>query len=219
MARLDRLGRAKEVAQIGATIGREFSHALLVAVVGSPAELEMLLDRLLQSGLLFTALGQEGGTALVKRGLAAFRATGVNLWVPFYLTLLPDAYRNEGKPLEALACLSDAIDLIEVTHERATEAEIHRLRGELFASLQDITAATGALQSALEVARRQQARLFELRAATSLARLWRDQGREIDARNLLAPIYGWFTEGLDSSVLQSAKSLLEELTPAAAAAR
>jgi predicted ATPase len=162
-------------------------------------------------GWCLTALGQEDGTALVKRSLAAFRATGSSLWVPFFLTLLADAYGKAARPKEGLACLDEAACLVEVTNERATDAEIHRVRGELLTLLQDIPAATAALRTGVEVARRQQVRLFELRAAASLARLWRDQGKRFEARDLLASICGWFTEGFDTPVLREARALLEEL--------
>jgi len=162
-------------------------------------------------GWCLTALGQEDGAALAKRGLAAFRATGSKLLVPFYLTLLADACGKAGKPEEGLACLYDAARLVEVTHEHSTDAEIHRIRGELLILLRDIPAATAALRTSVEISRRQQSRLFELRAAASLARLWRDQGKRTEARDVLAPIYGWFTEGFDAPVLKEAKLLLEQL--------
>ena len=88
---------------------------------------------------------------------------------------------------------------------------MYRVRGKLLILLRDIPAAMSALLTSVEIARRQQARLFELRAATSLARLWRDQGKQTEGRDLLAPIYGWFTEGFDTPVLQDAKALLDEL--------
>jgi class 3 adenylate cyclase/tetratricopeptide (TPR) repeat protein len=162
-------------------------------------------------GWCLTALGQEDGTALVKSSLAAFRATGSSLWVPFFLTLLADTYGKAGRPKEGLACLDEAARLVEVTNERATDAEIHRVRGELLTALQDIPAATVELRTGIEFAHRQQARLFELRAAASLARLWRDQGKRTEARDLLSPVYGWFTEGFDTMVLREARVLLEEL--------
>jgi predicted ATPase len=162
-------------------------------------------------GWCLTALGQEDGAVLAKSGLAVFRATGASLWVPFYSTLVADAYGNAGKPDEGLACLDDTARLVEVTHERSNDAEMHGVRGRLLILLRNIPAATSSLLASIEFARRQQARLLELRAAISLARLWRDQGKGDDARALLAPIYGWFTEGFDTPVLQDAKALLDEL--------
>jgi len=92
------------------------------------------------------------------------------------------------------------------------EADLHRVRGELLISVGDPTAAEAAFQQAIAVAHRQNAKFWELRAATSLGRLWRDQGKRIEARDLLAPIYDWFTEGFDTPVLRDAKALLDELS-------
>jgi predicted ATPase len=100
---------------------------------------------------------------------------------------------------------------MEKTDERFSEAELHRVRGELLTATGDQAAAEQNYKEALAVAKRQSARTFELRAATSLARLWRDQGKRTEARDLLAPIYGWFTEGFDTPVLQDAKNLLDQL--------
>ena len=97
-------------------------------------------------------------------------------------------------------------------HDRADEALLHLIRGDLLIGLGDLPAAQASFQKAITVARRQSAKLYELRAATSLARLWRDQGKRAEARDLLAPVYGWFTEGFDTPVLQEAKSLLIELS-------
>jgi predicted ATPase len=99
-----------------------------------------------------------------------------------------------------------------MTKERWAEAEIHRLRGTLLLSIQEDAAAEDSYLRALEVARQQQAKFWELRAALSLARLWRDQGKVQQARELLAPVYGWFTEGFDTRDLKDAKALLEELS-------
>src|SRR5262252_4902631 len=98
-----------------------------------------------------------------------------------------------------------------ITQERWAEAEMHRLRGTLLLSMREHAAAEESYLHALAVARQQTARFWELRAATNLGRLWRDQGKRIEARDLLAPIYGWFTEGFDTPVLQDAKALLDQL--------
>jgi class 3 adenylate cyclase/tetratricopeptide (TPR) repeat protein len=161
-------------------------------------------------GWCLTALGQDE-TELIKRSLAAFRATGSSLWVPFFLTLLADAYGMAGKPEEGLACLDEGAGVIEVTHERCTESEMHRIQGKLLLLLRRTSAAEASLFAGIEIAQRQQARLFELRAATALARLWRDQGKRQQAHDLLAPVYGWFTEGFDTLDLKEAKALLQEL--------
>jgi tetratricopeptide (TPR) repeat protein len=162
-------------------------------------------------GWCLTALGRGDETLLIKRGLAAFRATGSDLWVPFFLTVLADAYGMTGKPEEGLACLNEAARLIEFTQERCTESEVHRVRGKLLSLLGDMSAAAGSFHVGMEIARSQQARLFELRAATGLARIWSDQGQRNKASELLAPVYGWFTEGFDTRDLKKAKTLLNEL--------
>ena len=337
MARLDRLGPAKEVAQVGAAIGREFSHALLAAAVQKPeAELGASLNRLISAGLLFrqgvpphasylfkhalvrdaaygtllreprralhariaetldshfpdiaesqpellarhcsaerasdrcpalphrltafsicpasvlspyeirrhaeqtmslasehgfpfcvawgliyrgwsmSALGElEEGHGLVAKGLALHRATGSVAYQTFALILLAEACGKLGRTTEGLNYLTEAEQIIETTNERFHEAELHRVRGDLLNATGDQVAAEHGYHQALGVARRQSARTLELRAATSLARLWRAQGNRTEARDLLAPIYGWFTEGFDTPVLQEAKSLLDELT-------
>jgi predicted ATPase len=107
--------------------------------------------------------------------------------------------------------LADAQDIIERTQERDYEAEMYNIRGELLLTMSEWAAAEDSYRTALAVARRQTAKRWELRAATSLARLWRDQGKRTEARDLLAPIYAWFTEGFDTPVLQEAKALLDQL--------
>jgi predicted ATPase len=99
-----------------------------------------------------------------------------------------------------------------VRNERVYEAEMHRFQGELFRSMQKVSAAEASFREAVTVARRQSAKLFELRATMSMARLWRDQGKREEARELLAPVYGWFTEGFDTLDLKEGKALLDELS-------
>ena len=114
---------------------------------------------------------------------------------------------------EALSALTEALDLIEASEQRFWAAELHRLRGEFLLSRSPASLAESeaCLNKALAIARRQSARSLELRAAMSLARLWRDQGKLHQARELLAPVYGWFTEGFDTRDLKEAKALLGEL--------
>ena len=116
-----------------------------------------------------------------------------------------------GQPEEGLKWLAQAEAMIERTREHWPEAEVHRLRAQLLLGMNDTIGAEASFGKALEIARLQSAKFWELRAATSLARLWRDQGKRTEARDLLAPIYGWFTEGFDTPVLQDAKTLLDEL--------
>jgi class 3 adenylate cyclase/tetratricopeptide (TPR) repeat protein len=163
-------------------------------------------------GVSLMALGQaEEGLSLLAQAVAAVRATGTVLHTPNCLALLAEAYAMLGQPVEGLNCLAEAAQFIETTEERYREAEVHRLRGDLLNATGERSAAEQSYHQALAVARHQEAKLWELRAATSLARLWRDQGKGTEARDLLAPIYGWFTEGFDSPVLTEAKALLDRM--------
>ena len=143
--------------------------------------------------------------------MAAYRSTGTGLFLTHFLTLLAEARGRARQPLEGLEHLSDAIRTIERTEDREFEAELYRVRGELLLHLGDRTGAEESYGTALAVARRQSAKLWELRAAMSMARLWRDQGKRQQAHDLLAPVYGWFTEGFDTRDLKEAKALLEHL--------
>jgi class 3 adenylate cyclase/predicted ATPase len=164
------------------------------------------------SGWCLVALGQgERGLALFKQGLVAYRATGAVLDLPLALIVLADALGRARQPEEGLKRLAEAAPAIDATDDRFGEADLYRVRGDLLKSIGDHAAAEQSLFKALAVARFQSAKLWELRAALDLARLWRDRGRSSEARGLLAPLYGWFTEGFDTPVLQDAKALLDEL--------
>jgi predicted ATPase len=151
------------------------------------------------------------GISLLEDGLKKYAATGTKLVIPFYLTVLAEAYGAAAQPKEGLNRLADATKLMETTQERWAEAEMHRVRGSLLLSLGEPTAAEESYSQALAVARHQRAKFWELRASIDLGRLWRDQGKRIEAGELLTPIYDWFTEGFDTRVLQDAKALLSEL--------
>ena len=118
-----------------------------------------------------------------------------------------------GQPDDARRCIDDAIDKVERSEEKWCEAELHRIAGEiaLKSFAPDPEKAEAYFERALAVARQQQTKSWELRAAMSMARLWRDQGKVQQARELLAPVYGWFTEGFDTRDLREAKGLLDEL--------
>jgi predicted ATPase len=165
-------------------------------------------------GWALTMQGQgEEGMAQVRRGIAAWQATGAALIVPYFRTLLAEACDRAGHIEDGLQELAEAYTLVEQHEERWWEAEIHRLRGVFL--LQHGTPQAEAeawLQRALDVARRQEAKSLELRAAMSLARLWQQQGKQAEAHALLTPIYGWFTEGFDTADLQDARVLLEQLS-------
>ena len=149
----------------------------------------------------------------MKLGLAAYQATSAELWVPYFLGLLAEAYGKAGQPADGLRLLDEALTTAERTAERWCIAELDRFKGEALLALSpDHSAeAEACFHKALAVARDQGARLWELCAATSLARLWRDQGRRVEAHDLLAPVYAWFTEGFDTANLKDAKRLLDQL--------
>ena len=155
----------------------------------------------------------EEGMAQVRQGIAAWRATGAALLVPYFCTVLADVSAHLGHTEDGLQALAEAHTLVEQQEERWWEAEIYRLRGVLLLRQPGTPQAEAEawLQRALDVARRQEAKSLELRAAMSLSRLWQQQGKQAEARALLAPVYGWFTEGFDTADLQEAKALLEEL--------
>ena len=155
----------------------------------------------------------EAGMAQVRQGTAAWRATSATVLVPYLCTVLADVCAYLGHTEDGLQALVEAHALVQQYEERWWEAEIHRLRGVLLlrqTGTPQVEAETW-LRRALDVARRQEAKSLELRAARSLAHLWQQQGKRAEARELLAPVYGWFTEGFDTSDLQEAKALLEEL--------
>jgi TOMM system kinase/cyclase fusion protein len=154
------------------------------------------------------------GIAQIHQGLAALRATGTEVVRPYGLGLLADEYGKMGQVKEGLVLLDEALALVNKTGERWPEAELHRLKGELLLllSADNLTEAEGCFHLALDVARRQHTKSLELRAGMSLSRLWQQQGQRDEALELLAPIYGWFTEGFDTADLQEAKALLEELS-------
>jgi predicted ATPase len=163
-------------------------------------------------GWCLAALGRAAeGIPLVLQGVSSWRATGANLAVPTILVTVAETYGMAGQPKAGLQALAEAAELVETTQERWAEAEMHRLRGTLLQSIGELPTAEQSYRHALAIARRQSARFWELRAALDLARLWRDQGKRDEAHDLLAPIYGWFTEGFDTRDLKEAKALLDEL--------
>jgi predicted ATPase/class 3 adenylate cyclase len=165
-------------------------------------------------GWALAAQGQTAeGIAQMRQGLAAFRATGAELARPYYLALLAEAYEEAGQAEEGLTALAEALAAAHTTGERFCEAELARLTGEslLAQSAEHHAAVETWFQQALDIARRQQAKSLELRTAMSLSRLWQRQGKCKEAHDLLAPIFGWFTEGFDTADLQEAQALLEEL--------
>ena len=155
----------------------------------------------------------EAGIAHMRQGLAGWRAVGSEVGQTYYLAFLAEAYGNVGQAAEGLNILAEALAFAHTTGERCWEAELYRLKGVLLLRLHPSSPATPeeCFRQALDIARRQQAKSLELRAAMSLARLWQQQGQRAEAHELLAPVYGWFTEGFDTIDLQEAKALLAEL--------
>jgi predicted ATPase len=155
----------------------------------------------------------EEGMAQIRQGVASWRDTGTALHVPYLCTVLADVSDHLSHPDDGLQALAEAHTLVEQQEGRWWEAEIYRLQGILLLRQPGTPQAEAEawLQRALDVARRQEAKSLELRAAMSLSRLWQQQGKQAEARALLAPIYGWFTEGFDTADLQEAKALLDAL--------
>ncbi|HSR34011.1 MAG TPA: AAA family ATPase [Anaerolineae bacterium] len=164
-------------------------------------------------GEALAMLGQvQEGMAQMREGMAAMKSIDVRLFLPGTVRSLAEAQAKAGQPEEGLATLAEALALLEETDERHWEAELYRLRAELLLMQGDEAEAEASFQKAVEVARRQQAKCWELRATVSLCRLWQKQGKVDEARQMLAEIYGWFTEGFDSPDLRAARALLDELS-------
>ncbi|MGM4875922.1 ATP-binding protein [Bradyrhizobium sp. 956_D2_N1_5] len=167
---------------------------------------------LLQRGRSLTALGQaQDGIPLLAKGLSVLRGAGAVVHTPRALCFLAEAHAKVGNLQEGRNCLVEAAQLIETTEERSSEAELYRLRGDMVNARGNQAAAEQNYHRALAVAKRQSAKTFGLRAATSLARLWRNQGKCMEAHDVLAPSYGSFTEGFDTPVLRDARALLNQL--------
>jgi adenylate cyclase len=237
--------RALKRAREGLTLAQELSHPFSLAValyltaalhqlrrevqtvqervetlLGISAERRFALFLAWGAALRGWALAEQGeieeGIAQMEQGLAAWRTTGGEVWLPIPLSFLAEAYGKVGKTEEGLALLTEGLGLADKNEERCWEAELHRLKGELLLKQNEgemrFHDAETCFRQALEVARPQSAKSWELRAAMSLSHLWQKQGRGAEARKLLQEIYGWFTEGFDTPDLKEAKTLLEELS-------
>ena len=161
---------------------------------------------MLARGMLFTLTDKANDAVqVITSNVTALQAAGATVWLPMWLSYLASAY--------ARRCMGEAMMVMETTKERWFEAEANRITGQivLLSPEPDAAKAEVYFERALAVARQQQAKSWELRAAMSLARLWRDQGKPQQARELLAPVYDWFTEGFDTRDLKEAKALLDEL--------
>ena len=192
---------AREFAETALQFNEERGHAFHVA-----------MSAVLLGSALVAEEHDASGLAKVRDGAAASGATGAGIFQPWYLALLGAAHAQLGDPEAGLAALAEAETRMGQSGERWPEAEIHRLKGELMLSMDDVDAAAEQLfRTAIDVAREQEARSPELRATTSLARLWAERGERQKAHDLLAPVYDWFTEGFDTPDLKDAKALLDEL--------
>src|SRR6516162_5009649 len=222
---------AREIGQ-AATLMYALVHALVVHIQcgnypTAKAEADELVALADEKGALFwKALGMSvqgcilaltgnasDAVQLITSGITALRSTGSTLWMPLHLSYLARAYAELGQFDNALRCTGEGITAAETTKERWHEADIHRIAGEIarLSSEPNAAKAEAYFERALTVAGAQQAKSWELRAAMSMARLWRDQGKHQQARDLLAPVYGWFTEGFDTLDLKQAKVLLDAL--------
>jgi predicted ATPase len=225
------LDDAREIGQVG-TVMAALSHVPhTYYLCGDYAKPEALVDELValadEKGALFwrafgmlsrgylLALTGEASHAVqtLSSAISDVRSAGSTVYAPFSLSLLAVAHADLGQFDDALRCVDEAIPLIETTNERWCEAEVNRIAGEiaLVSPEHDAAKAEAYFERALTIARQQQAKSWELRAAMSMARLWRDQGKVQQARELLAPVYGWFTEGFDTLDLKEAKALLDSL--------
>jgi predicted ATPase len=168
----------------------------------------------IQRGCVYSLTGKAAEAAeIIASGLVEFQATGATYFVPFYLSCLARAQAQLRQFDSARRAISNAIAAIETTGEHWWESEVHRVAGEIELMLPspDRAKAESDFNHALAVAVKQRAKSWELRAATSLARLWRGEGKTWQARELLAPVHGWFTEGFETLDLREARSLLSEL--------
>jgi predicted ATPase len=223
---------AREVGQ-AATLIYALGHALLPHTwCGNYARASVIIDELTTAtgeqeamfwkaialasrGCIFGLTGKASDAIQAITGaVAQSRSTGSRVWLPWHLSHLATAHADIDHFDDAWRCIDEAMRTVEATKETWCEAEVNRVAGEIALKWPepDAVKAETYFERALAVAREQQAKSWELRAAMSMAQLWRDQGKRDEARELLAPVYGWFTEGLDTRDLMDAKALLEELS-------
>jgi class 3 adenylate cyclase/predicted ATPase len=222
---------AREIGQAATLMYALFQTSLIEIYCGNYATANTLLDEAValadEKGALFWkargtvvkgCLAVVTGKAsravqLITSGITGFRSTGSTLFMPWYSSSLAKAHAQLDQFDDAWRCVDEATTAMEATKERWCESDVHRTAGEiaLMSSDANTAKAEAYFERALAVAREQQAKSWELRAAMSMARLWRDQGKQQQAHDLLAPVYGWFTEGFDTLDLKEAKALLEQL--------
>jgi predicted ATPase len=200
-----------------ATANAQLDECIALAEEKGAPMMKMLATSERGSVLALTGRASAAAEA-ISAGLNGYRSTGATTWTTAWLSHLALAHAQLGKFDDAWRCIGEAISVTEITKERWFEAEINRIAGEIvrLSPEQNATRAEEHFERALAVARKQGAKSWELRAATSMARLWRDKGKPRQARELLAPAYGWFAEGFDTQDLKEARELLEELSPGVA---
>jgi predicted ATPase len=205
---------------------QEWAEALLALSTEQGFSDWLAMGTMLRGWALAEQGQPEEGITQLGQGLAAYRATGAEVYRPYWLALLAEAYGKVGQTEEGLTVLAEALAAAHKTGGRHHEAELYRLKGELSLQSRQVEGRSQTSQGksevekeaeecfgqAIEIARRQSAKSFELRAVLSLSRLWQRQGKKDEARQMLAEIYGWFTEGFDTPDLQEAKALLTELS-------
>jgi predicted ATPase len=196
---------AQEQAEAAITISREQGFPYFLA-----------LGKIVRNCALAEREQAEERITQMRQSLGTYRATGSRWIEPYFLALLAEAHGNAGQVHEGLHVMTEALDVISTTREFAWEAELYRIKGELLLNAKYEMHNTewtpeDCFKKALDIARSQQAKSWELRAAMSLSRLWQQQDRQAEARQLLAEVYNWFTEGFDTADLQEAKALLEKL--------
>jgi predicted ATPase len=225
------LKAAREIGQ-GATLMYSLAHASwtylwagnyatantlveeVIALADEKAAVAWKAFGMMHQGLLLALSGQASAAVhIMTSGIGAWRSTGSTLWTPWYLSNLASTYAELGQFDDAWRCIGEAMTGVKTTKERWCEAEVHRTAGEiaLISPEPDAAKAEACFERALAVAHKQQAKFWELRAAMSMAQLWRDQSKRVQACDLLTPVYGWFTEGFDTLDLKQAKALLDEL--------
>jgi predicted ATPase len=195
-----------------ATLAAVEEGVSVAAEQGSP---QLLAWAKIMRGICSQRGDEKEGMDLAHKGLSEISTMGATIFRTVFLSVIAESCKRSGRTAEAQEMLRSALEMANATGERVIEPELHRLFGEsVRANLpEDWHAAELCFHRALDLAREQQAKSWELRAAMSMARLWRSQGKPQQARELLAPVYGWFTEGFDTLDLKEAKALLEELAP------
>jgi class 3 adenylate cyclase/predicted ATPase len=195
-----------------ASKAQELSNTAMALCTKHRITVYLEMGRIIRGWAVATQGQEEEGIAQINQGSAAFRATGAALWCPNFLAMLAEAYGKVGQAQEGIEVIDEALGIIDKTAERYYEAELYRLKGELFLQQADALQAETCFQQALAIAKGQQAKSWELRVAMSLSTLWQVRGKKEEARSLLSETYGWFTEGFDTADLKNAKALLEELS-------